>query len=113
MFDSQRHLEGRKFCVVFVQVVDELERRVRLQCFRGRANIDGPKIHCVRDDGRSFTVPASACGNILPSDGTPLLGDAEYFVLVKTDPKISLQSHDTIFYEDDEITAAPTAQEPS
>ena len=104
MFDSQRHLEGRKFCVVFVQV-DEAAAKVRLHCFRGRASLDGPRLQCVGEDGRVFTVPATASGNVLPSDGTALLGDAEFFVLVKADPEISFQSPDAVILDDEPMNA--------
>lgn len=86
------YLEGRKLCVVFVQVVDESSGRVRLQCMRGRANVEGSRVSVVADNGCMFTIPSSAVGNILPSDGTELLKDAEYFCLVKTDSGIDLVS---------------------
>ena len=36
-------LEGRKFCVVFVKLVDPATERVQLQCLRGRASVDVAK----------------------------------------------------------------------
>jgi len=83
-------LEGKRFCVVFVKVLDEEKNRVQLQCLRGRASIERGRVNVVHPNGSVFTVPGSAMPNILPSDGTPLLKDAEYFVLVKTDPNIEL-----------------------
>ena len=86
------YLEGRKFCVVFVQVLEEHSGKVRLQCFRGRASIERGHLNVVAGNGCVFTVPSSAYGNILPSDGTKILRDAEFFVLVKTDAGIDLVS---------------------
>ena len=82
------YLEGKKLCVVFVKLVGESQQRVQMQCFRGRADIAEGHLNVVAESGMVFTVPSSAHGQILPSDGTPLLKDAEYFVLVKTDPSI-------------------------
>ncbi len=83
-------LEGKRFCVVFVKVLDPTTNRVQLQCFRGRASIERGRVNVVAENGSVFTVPGSAMPNIYPSDGTPILKDAEYFVLVKTDPSIDL-----------------------
>ena len=86
------YLEARKICVVFVQVVDTIKGRVRLQCFRGRANVERGRLNVIDANGTVFPVPSSALGNILPSDGTKLLRDADYFVLVKTDENIDFLS---------------------
>jgi len=83
-------IEGKRFCVVFVKVVNELLGKVQLQCLRGRASIDRGRLSVVGEDGCSFTVPGTAVTNILPNDGTPLLRDAEYFCFVKLDPSIQL-----------------------
>lgn len=87
-----KHLEGRKFCVVFVKVIDAARERVSLQCLRGRASVTSGRVACVAEDGTLFQIPSTAIPNILPSDGTPLLQDAEYFVFVKVDPSIQLVS---------------------
>jgi hypothetical protein len=93
------YLEGKKFCVVFVKVLDAVAGRVKFHCLHGRANVDGGRITCIRDDGVQFTVPGSAIGNILPADGTPMLKDAEYFVLVRADSGIDFTQGDE--FEDD------------
>lgn len=87
-----RYLEGRTFCVVFVKILDEVKGRVQTQCFRGRADIERGRLNVVAENGALFTVPSSAYGNILPNDGTKMLKEAEFFVLVKTDPSIQLTS---------------------
>ena len=86
------YLEGKKFCVVFVRVVDEKSGRVQLQCFRGRANVERGRLKVINEKGIVFPVPSSAFGNVLPNDGTKMLLDAEYFVLVKTDENIDFTS---------------------
>ena len=89
---SLDRIEGRKFCVVFVKVLDEATDKVQLQCLRGRASVDRGRVSVIGADGCRFTVPGTASMNILPSDGTPLLQDAEYFCFVKVDPSIALAS---------------------
>lgn len=86
------YLEGKKFCLVFVKVLDQAKGKVQLQCFRGRANVDHGKLHIVKDNGAMFTVPHSALPTVQPSDGTKLLEDADYYALVKTDENIQLVS---------------------
>ena len=83
-------IEGRKFCVVFVKTIDEARGKVQLQCMRGRASVDRGKVSVIDESGCTFTVPGTAVQNILPSDGTALLKDAEYFCFVKVDPSIQL-----------------------
>ena len=83
-------IEGRKLCVVFVKVLDEATGKVQLQCLRGRANVERGRVSVVDEKGFSFTIPGTASNQILPSDGTPLLRDAEFFCLVKLDPAIEL-----------------------
>lgn len=87
-------LEGRKFCVVFVKVIDAATERVQLQCMRGRASVERGRVSCVDANGSSFQIPSISVKNILPSDGTALLKDAEYFCLVKLDESIELVNKD-------------------
>ena len=94
-----QYLEGRKFCVVFVKVMDAVAGNVKLHCLHGRANVEGGRITCVRQDGVQFTVPGSAIGSILPADGTALLRDADYFVLVRADSGIDFSEGEE--FEDD------------
>ena len=90
---SLAQLEGRKFCVVFVKVIDAATQRVQLQCMRGRASVDDRGgVSCVNESGASFAIPSISRAGILPSDGTPILKDAEYFVLVKVDDSMQLVS---------------------
>ncbi len=86
------YLEGRKFCVVFVKVLDPVRERVQLQCFRGRASVEGGRVHVVDANGGMFTLPGTAVNNVMPSDGSRILKDAEYFCLVKADDSIELVS---------------------
>ncbi len=95
-------IEGRKFCVVFVKVLDEATGKVRLQCLRGRASIVRGKVNVVADDGCTFTVPGTAVPHIMENDGTPLLKDAEYFCLVKVDPSIQLTTKQEFEIDGDE-----------
>ena len=88
---SLDYLEGRRFCVVFVKVLDVASGKLQFQCLRGRADIrGGGRLFVVAPGGGEFQVPSSAYSLIQPADGTEILRDAEYFVLVKTDPRINL-----------------------
>ena len=95
-------IEGRKFCVVFVKVLDEATGKVRLQCLRGRASVDRGKVNVIAEDGCTFTVPGTAVPHIMENDGTPLLKDAEYFCLVKVDPSIQLTTKQEFEIDDDD-----------
>lgn len=96
MITPLERLEGRKFCVVFVKVLDAATERVQLQCLRGRASVERGKVSVFDSNGSGFTLPSTAIKNILPSDGTPLLEDAEYFCLVRVDDNISLVSRNEL-----------------
>ena len=87
------YLEGRKFCIVFVKVIDLESEKVQLRCLRGRASVERGKVHVVAPRGSMFTVPQTALNTILPSDGSPILKDAEYYCLVKVDPNIELDTN--------------------
>ena len=92
MPQNLEYLEGKKFCVVFVKVLDREAERVQLQCLHGRASIERGKLTVVTENGAVFEVPSSAYGNVLPSDGTKMLKDAEYFVFVRTDDSLEFYS---------------------
>ena len=92
------YLEGRKVCVVFCQLKEEEtfktnsenpeEAGFRLKCLHGLGNIIDGKYLKVEGPSGSFQVPPSAYKNIFPNDGTDLLEDSEYFVMVKIDSKM-------------------------
>ena len=83
-----KHIEGARFCVVFVKVVDPEKERVRLQCLHGRASVDSQAVRVVTDEGQEFTLPTSALPSVMPSDGTAILKNADYFAMVKIDPNV-------------------------
>ena len=96
-----KYLEGKKMCVVFCQLQDEDqfqdendmpdEGTFKIKCLHGRGNVfDNGKALRVEGDNGGFTVPASCYGRIYPSDGTDLLKDAEYFVMVKLDKNMEM-----------------------
>jgi len=94
---SLEKIEGRKFCVVFVKVLDEATGKVQLLSLRGRASVEHGKVTCISDDGTNFTIPSVSVANILPSDGTPYLKDAEFFCFVKVDKDIQLANKEIDF----------------
>ncbi|MBP1583991.1 MAG: hypothetical protein J6866_08550 [Victivallales bacterium] len=90
------YLEGRKFCVVFVKILDLLKERVQLRCLRGRASIERGKLQVMAPTGNIFTVPSSAIPTIQPNDGTEILKDAEFYCLVKVDENVQLEDGDLV-----------------
>ena len=90
------YLEGTKMCVVFCQLKEEVEDKApegedgsfRIKCLHGLGNIVDGKYLKVEGDNGSFQVPPSAYNRIYPNDGTDLLEDCEYFVMVKIDSKL-------------------------
>ncbi len=88
-------LEGRRFCVVFVKLVDPVTERVQLQCLRGRASVDRGKVSVYNDHGAVFTLPSVSLKNIMANDGTELLQDAEYFCFVRVDDRMQLVNKDS------------------
>ena len=85
------YLEGRRFCVVFVKVLDVFTGKVQCSCLRGRASWERGHLEVISERGGRFAVPATALPSIAPSDGTPILRDAEYFCLVKVSDNIDLE----------------------
>lgn len=85
------YLEGRRFCVVFVKILDAASGRVQCRCLRGRASVERGQLEIMQGSGSIFKVPPTALPTIAPSDGTPLLRDAEFFCLVKVSPNIDLE----------------------
>ena len=93
------YLEGKKICVVFCQlkkgiIVDEsdpqMEQNFNFQCLHGRANIIKGKQLKIENPEMNFVVPTSCYDRIFPNDGTDILKDAEYFVMVKVDGNIDM-----------------------
>ena len=85
------YLEGKKLCVVFVKVLEPSTGRVQCRALRGRAPINQGHLDVMTAKGAIFTVPSSAYSSVAPNDGTKILGDADYFCLVKVDPNIDLE----------------------
>ena len=90
------YLQGAKVCVVFCQLKEEPEDKsvepkegdFRIKCLHGNGSIiDGKYLKVEGPDG-AFSVPPSAYRNIHPNDGTDLLKDCDYFVMVKIDSKM-------------------------
>lgn len=99
---SLQYLQGRKFCVVFVKILDAARERFQVQCFRGRADVAGGRLNVVAASGALFTVPGSALGNILPSDGSKVLGDAEFFVMVQAEKDVQFVAPGDDYWPDDD-----------
>lgn len=80
-----KYLEGKKFCLVFARLEDDAEPDgpVSLRCMHGRASINTKGHLIVEGPDGSFHVPSSCYPKIMPSDGTEMLEDAEFFALCR------------------------------
>ena len=77
------YLDGMRFCMVCMQVLDAETEQVKLVPFHGVARVSEECLRVEGDDGQHTVVPDCALGSILPNDGEPLLRDAEHYVIVK------------------------------
>ncbi len=75
------YLEGKRFCIVFMNADDA--ESVNLRTLHGRASITREGALQVEHAGGAFLAPSSCHPQILPSDGTELLQDAEYYVICR------------------------------
>ena len=84
------YLLGKKLCLVFAKHADEKTNKVQMRCHYGIAFVeDGQKLYLIEEkSGAKIGIPSSAYNKILESDGTELLKDSEYFVIVKVDKNI-------------------------
>ena len=80
---SLKHLDGSRFCMVCMTVLDLDAERVQLAPIYGTARVLPDRLLVEEDSGRAHAVPDSALAQILPSDGTEMLKDAAYYVIVK------------------------------
>ena len=94
-----RYLEGKRICVVFCQlkegiIVDEhdpkMEENFTFQCLHGIGNVINKNQLRVENPKLGFTVPTTCNNRIFPNDGTNIIGDAHYFVMIKVDEKIKM-----------------------
>ena len=79
-----KYLQGKRFCVVLLEDAENPDpTKVKIRPMLGRANFDkNGHLKLEHSDG-AFMVPSSCYTSILPSDGTDLLEDAEYYVICK------------------------------
>ena len=83
MIDTLNHLEGKRFCLVRMTVLDAVAQKVELVPIHGVARVLPDRLVVEEACGSRHVVPDSALPSILPSDGTELLKDAEHYVIVK------------------------------
>ena len=81
--DALSHLDGTRFCLVGMTVLDEKTQKVKLSPIHGTAKILPDRLVVVEPSGTQHVVPDSAIPSILPNDGTELLKDADHYVIVK------------------------------
>jgi hypothetical protein len=77
------YLDGVRFCLVMMQVLDATSQDVKLTPVYGQAKVLDDRLVLVEDSGQEHVVPESALGSVLPSDGNDILKDSEYYVIVK------------------------------
>lgn len=77
------HLDGTRFCMVCMDVLDAATETVKLTPIHGVAKILPDRLVVEEPSGNQMVIPDSALVSVLPSDGTAMLKDAEYYVIVK------------------------------
>ncbi len=77
------YLDGVRFCMVCMDVLNAATETVKLTPIHGVAKIMPDRLVVEELGGNQMVIPDSALASVLPSDGTAMLGDAEYYVIVK------------------------------
>jgi hypothetical protein len=77
------HLDGTRFCLVQMEVLNVATQQVKLTPVHGVARVLPDKLVVEEPCGNRLVVPDSALPSILPSDGTAVLEDAEHYVIVR------------------------------
>ncbi len=75
-------VHGKPFCVVFVNS-DKGEDNLQMKTMHGRAFVDKGALSLKEPSGATFAVPSSAYHHILPNDGTDLLKQCDFYVIVR------------------------------
>mgnify|MGYP006419930195 CR=1 FL=1 len=76
-------LEGTRFCLVYMEVLDAATQKLKLTPVHGVARVLPDRLVVEESSGVQTAVPDSALSAILPSDGNALLKDAAHYVIVK------------------------------
>jgi hypothetical protein len=76
-------VHGSKFCLVWMEVIDPDSEKVKLTPVYGTARILPDRLVVEETNGKQQVVPDSALPSVYPSDGTDILKDSEYYVIVK------------------------------
>ena len=77
------YLDGTRFCLIYMDVLDEVLEKVKLTPVHGVARVMSDRLIVEESSGNQLVVPDSALPSITPSDGTVLLKDAEHYVIIK------------------------------
>ncbi|MGD9874366.1 MAG: hypothetical protein AB7T27_08835 [Kiritimatiellia bacterium] len=77
------YLDGTRFCIVLMRVLNQAAREVQLTPIYGTARVSSGELRVEEPSGSGHTVPESALSSIHPSDGNEILKDAEHYVIVK------------------------------
>lgn len=77
------YLQGIRFCIVLMKVLDQAAGKVQLTPIYGIARVSDDGLSVEEPSGSMHAVPDSALSSIYPSDGNEMLKDAEYYAIVK------------------------------
>ena len=66
-----------------MEVLNAATQEVKLTPVHGTARILADSMVVEESDGNRVTVPESALQSILPSDGTPILKNADHYAIVR------------------------------
>jgi len=69
--------------MVCMEVLNPDTQQLKLTPINGVAKVLEDRLVVEEQDGNQVVIPDSALPSILPSDGEPLLGNADHYVVVK------------------------------
>jgi hypothetical protein len=76
------YLDGKRVSVVFVDP-ESTEENAKLRVLHGRGNILHNGKLSVEHEAGNFIVPPTCYNHVLKNDGTPILGNCDYYVFCK------------------------------
>ena len=84
------YLNNNKICVVYCrQENDDINsNKLEISTLHGIAKVLNNTLYVQVGSGNPIVMPKSAYRNIFPNDGTEMLKDADFFMLVKVKGKL-------------------------
>ena len=84
-------LKGKKICAVYCRQQDDNPNsdKMQISTLHGIAKIKNNGLYIDVGSGNPIPIPQTSYKNIFPNDGTQMLKDAQYFVMIKVHGKLN------------------------